>query len=69
MKYCILQASSVPSEILSGLILFGHPIGALSFRAYTYVCQDQILIYLGNFKIGHYMKVEENLSFFIDIII
>ncbi|CAF2813905.1 unnamed protein product [Rotaria sp. Silwood2] len=44
-------------DLISSLILSGNPIAYLTFRTLTYTCQNQILVYLMNSKIAHYMKI------------
>ncbi|CAF5041109.1 unnamed protein product, partial [Rotaria magnacalcarata] len=45
-----------PSDLISGHLLSGNPVAFLAFRTFTFTCQDQIIIYLTNAKIAHYMK-------------
>ncbi|CAF3361188.1 unnamed protein product [Rotaria sp. Silwood1] len=51
------------TDFLGSLILLGNPIGYLTFRTFTHTCQNQILIYLTNIKIGHYMKIPPRIVF------
>ena len=54
--YFIL-ASTAPGDLIPSLILPGQPLSYITFRIFTYVCQSHILLFLSNYKIGHYMKV------------
>ncbi|CAF3359977.1 unnamed protein product [Rotaria sp. Silwood1] len=56
------------TDFLGSLILLGNPIGYLTFRTFTHTCQNQILIYLTNIKIGHYMKIPPRIVFSLFII-
>jgi hypothetical protein len=53
------QASglNVLSEYIIGLILPGKPIANVVFKAYEYVSSSQAVLFLADFKLGHYMKI------------
>ncbi|CAF3574204.1 unnamed protein product [Rotaria sordida] len=53
----------VASDVISSLIVLGNPIAYLTFRTFAYTCQNQVLIYLMNSKIGHYMKIPPRIVF------
>ncbi|UJR25925.1 hypothetical protein I4U23_007273 [Adineta vaga] len=50
------------SDFVSGLILPGRPLGFLAFRIFSTASQNQIMIYLTNYKIGHYMKISPRVT-------
>ncbi|CAM4764515.1 unnamed protein product [Rotaria magnacalcarata] len=52
-----------PSDLISGHLLSGNPVAFLAFRTFTFTCQDQIIIYLTNAKIAHYMKIPPRIVF------
>ncbi|CAF0775324.1 unnamed protein product [Adineta steineri] len=55
--------TTIAGDFLCAILLPGNPIGFLTFRTYTNTCLNQIIIYLTNLKIGHYMKIPPRIMF------
>ncbi|CAF1279263.1 unnamed protein product [Adineta steineri] len=51
------------NDFITGIILPGHPLGFLTFRVFSCACQNQIIVHLTSFKIGHYMKISPRVVF------
>lgn len=56
-------------ELAMGYALSGRPLALMTFRAYNYVGVSQAISLLGDFKLGHYMKVPPRAIFTVQVII
>ncbi|CAM6084046.1 unnamed protein product [Calypogeia fissa] len=68
---CILVATSsqtpnlgIIPQYLMGFIREGEPITNVMFRTYSTVICGRTATYLGNFKLGHYMKIPPRATFY-----
>ncbi|RKP23247.1 putative oligopeptide transporter [Syncephalis pseudoplumigaleata] len=55
-------SNAVPSleiitELIIGFILPGKPIANVTFKTYGYIGMGQAIVFLGDLKLGHYLKV------------
>jgi OPT family oligopeptide transporter len=48
---------NVITELIIGYILPGRPIAMMLFKTWGYITMMQALVFTGNFKLGHYMKI------------
>lgn len=47
----------------------GKPLANVAFKTYGYISMSQALMFLGDFKLGHYMKIPPKDMFFVQVII
>ncbi|CAM2703273.1 unnamed protein product [Rotaria socialis] len=59
----VYHVMSAPNDLIGSYLLSGNPIAFLAFRTFTFTCQGQIVIYLTNTKIAHYMKIPPRIVF------
>ena len=50
-------------ELVIRYILPGKPLANVSFKTYGYISMAQALSFLGDFKLGHYMKIPPRAMF------
>ncbi|XP_019460501.1 PREDICTED: oligopeptide transporter 1-like [Lupinus angustifolius] len=48
---------NVITELIIGYIYPGRPLANVAFKTYGYISMSQALGFLGDFKLGHYMKI------------
>ncbi|KAM5546451.1 hypothetical protein ABKV19_002450 [Rosa sericea] len=48
---------NVITELVIGYIYPGKPLANVAFKTYGYISMSQALMFLGDFKLGHYMKI------------
>ncbi|XP_051135492.1 oligopeptide transporter 1-like [Andrographis paniculata] len=48
---------NIITEMVIGYILPGKPLANVAFKTYGYISMSQALAFLGDFKLGHYMKI------------
>ena len=56
-------------ELAMGYLLPGRPLAMETFRAYNSMSMSQALSLLGDFKLGHYMKIPPRLIFIVQVMI
>ncbi|KAJ8637079.1 hypothetical protein MRB53_011346 [Persea americana] len=54
-------------ELAMGYLLPGRPLALMTFRAYNYIGVSQAVSLLGDFKLGHYMKVPPRAIFTVQV--
>lgn len=59
---------NVLTEFIIGFMMPGRPKPMMLFKTYGYMTQAQALRYIGNFKLGHYMKIPPRALFWSQII-
>ena len=52
---------NVITEFVAGVAIPGDPLGNVTFKTYGYITQFQALLLISDLKLGHYMKVKQNL--------
>jgi OPT family oligopeptide transporter len=55
---------NVVAELIVGYALPGRPIANMMFKTWGYVPMVQALLFTGNIKLGHYMKIPPRSMFF-----
>jgi OPT family small oligopeptide transporter len=50
-------------ELVGGYILPGRPVAVMIFKAYGYLVSNQAILFAGDLKLGHYMKVPPRTMF------
>ncbi|VDB96230.1 unnamed protein product [Peniophora sp. CBMAI 1063] len=48
---------NVLAELLLGFMLPGRPVALMMFKTWGYITMTQAMIFTGDFKLGHYMKI------------
>lgn len=48
---------NVITELVIGYLYPGRPLANVAFKTYGYISMVQAINFLGDFKLGHYMKV------------
>ncbi|KAI8872587.1 OPT family small oligopeptide transporter [Ramicandelaber brevisporus] len=48
---------NIISELIFGYLYPGNPIGNVTYKTYTYICQTQALFLISDLKLGHYLKI------------
>ncbi|KAK8580443.1 hypothetical protein V6N13_143537 [Hibiscus sabdariffa] len=59
---------NIITEYLMGVILPGQPITNVCFKTYGYMSMSQAVSFLGDFKLGHYMKIPPRSMFLVQFI-
>ncbi|KAI3448216.1 hypothetical protein Pfo_004881 [Paulownia fortunei] len=59
---------NVVAEYVMGIIYPGRPIANVCFKTYGYMSMAQAVSFLGDFKMGHYMKIPPRSMFIVQII-
>ncbi|KAI5061917.1 hypothetical protein GOP47_0022456 [Adiantum capillus-veneris] len=59
---------NVITEYIIGYLLPGKPVANVLFKVYGYMSVIQALSFLGDFKLGHYMKVPPRSMFMVQVI-
>lgn len=54
---------NVLSELLIGYMLPGRPVAMMIFKTFSFISMNQALYFLGDLKLGHYMKVPPRIMF------
>ena len=58
---------NVITELVIGYIYPGKPLANVSFKTYGYISMVQALTFLGDFKLGHYMKIPPKSMFVVQV--
>ncbi|RDX60928.1 Oligopeptide transporter 4, partial [Mucuna pruriens] len=59
---------NIITEYVFGLIYPGRPIANVCFKTYGYISMAQAFSFLGDFKLGHYMKIPPRSMFLVQFI-
>ena len=60
---------NVITELVIGYIYPGKPLANVAFKTYGYISMSQALMFLGDFKLGHYMKIPPKSMFIVQVIV
>lgn len=60
---------NIITEYLMGVIYPGRPIANVCFKTYGYISMAQAVSFLGDFKLGHYMKIPPRSMFLVQVIL
>lgn len=55
------------TELVIGYIYPGKPLANVAFKTYGYISMSQALNFLGDFKLGHYMKIPPKAMFLVQV--
>lgn len=58
---------NIITEYLFGIIYPGRPIANVCFKTYGYISMAQAVSFLGDFKLGHYMKIPPRSMFLVQV--
>ncbi|ESR65874.1 hypothetical protein WN944_002272 [Citrus x changshan-huyou] len=59
---------NVITELVIGYMYPGKPLANVTFKTYGYISMSQALSFLGDFKLGHYMKVPPKSMFIVQLV-
>ncbi|KAF3453286.1 hypothetical protein FNV43_RR03726 [Rhamnella rubrinervis] len=59
---------NVITELVIGYIYPGKPLANVAFKTYGYISMSQALMFLGDFKLGHYMKIPPKSMFIVQLV-
>ncbi|GMN59110.1 hypothetical protein TIFTF001_028196 [Ficus carica] len=59
---------NVITELIIGYIYPGKPLANVAFKTYGYISMAQALGFLGDFKLGHYMKIPPKSMFVVQLV-
>ncbi|MCD7445784.1 oligopeptide transporter 4 [Datura stramonium] len=59
---------NVITEYIIGLIIPGKPIANVCFKTFGYISMSQTISFLGDFKLGHYMKIPPRSMFIVQLL-
>ncbi|KAK9941178.1 hypothetical protein M0R45_017797 [Rubus argutus] len=58
---------NVITELVIGYLYPGKPLANVTFKTYGYISMSQALEFLGDFKLGHYMKIPPKSMFIVQL--
>ncbi|XP_021818053.1 oligopeptide transporter 1-like [Prunus avium] len=58
---------NIITELIIGYMYPGKPLANVAFKTYGYISMSQALMFLGDFKLGHYMKIPPKDMFFVQL--
>ncbi|OCB84030.1 OPT oligopeptide transporter [Sanghuangporus baumii] len=58
----------VLAELIAGYVLPGHPLANMIFKTFSFISLTQAIAFLGDLKLGHYMKVPPRTMFIAQIV-
>lgn len=58
---------NVITEMIIGYMYPGRPLANVAFKTYGYISMTQALAFLGDFKLGHYMKIPPKSMFVVQV--
>lgn len=61
-------ALQVMHELLAGYLLPGRPVANMVFKTVAYIGTNQGVVFAGDLKLGHYMKVPPRMMFLVQIV-
>jgi OPT family oligopeptide transporter len=59
---------NVITELIIGYLLPGRPLAMMLFKTWGYITMTQALSFVGDFKLGHYMKIPPRPMFFCQVV-
>ncbi|XP_044462609.1 oligopeptide transporter 1-like [Mangifera indica] len=59
---------NVITEFIIGYMHPGRPLANVVFKTYGYISMSQALIFMGDFKLGHYMKIPPKSMFIVQLV-
>ncbi|XP_031399088.1 oligopeptide transporter 1-like [Punica granatum] len=59
---------NVITELIIGYMYPGRPLANVTFKTYGYMSLSQAIMFLGDFKLGHYMKIPPKSMFMVQLI-
>eukprot|EP00262_Sarcandra_glabra_P000526 TRINITY_DN1060_c1_g1_i3.p1 TRINITY_DN1060_c1_g1~~TRINITY_DN1060_c1_g1_i3.p1 ORF type:complete len:811 (-),score=105.73 TRINITY_DN1060_c1_g1_i3:152-2584(-) len=59
---------NVITEFVIGYLYPGKPLANVAFKTYGYVSVTQAVMFLGDFKLGHYMKIPPKSMFIVQLV-
>ncbi|KAK7320299.1 hypothetical protein VNO77_29643 [Canavalia gladiata] len=59
---------NVITELIIGYLYPGKPLANIAFKTYGYISMSQALAFLGDFKLGHYMKIPPKSMFIVQLV-
>jgi OPT family oligopeptide transporter len=59
---------NVITELIIGYLLPGRPIAVMMFKTWGYISMLQAINFVGDFKLGHYMKIPPRSMFFCQVV-
>ncbi|KAI3904628.1 hypothetical protein MKW98_014808 [Papaver atlanticum] len=61
-------ALNIITEYIIGYIYPGYPVANICFKTYGYVSMRQAIVFLADFKLGHYMKIPPRTMFLAQVV-
>ncbi|XP_028091340.1 oligopeptide transporter 5-like [Camellia sinensis] len=58
----------VITELIIGFMYPGKPLANLTFETYGYISMSQAIMFLSDFKLGHYMKIPPKSMFVVQLV-
>ncbi|CAB4281857.1 unnamed protein product [Prunus armeniaca] len=58
---------NIITELIIGYMYPGKPLANVAFKTYGYISMSQALMFLGDFKLGHYMKIPPKDMFLVQL--
>ncbi|XP_050219324.1 oligopeptide transporter 1 [Mercurialis annua] len=58
---------NVITELIIGYMYPGKPLANVAFKTYGYISMTQALMFVQDFKLGHYMKIPPKAMFFVQL--
>lgn len=58
---------NVITELIIGYMYPGKPLANVAFKTYGYISMSQAIMFLGDFKLGHYMKIPPKSMFIVQV--
>ncbi|CAG7894330.1 unnamed protein product [Brassica rapa] len=59
---------NIITEYIIGYIYPGYPVANMCFKVYGYISMKQAVLFLEDFKLGHYMKIPPRIMFMAQIV-
>lgn len=59
---------NVITELVIGYLYPGKPLANVAFKTYGYISMSQAVMFLADFKLGHYMKIPPKSMFIAQVI-
>ncbi|XP_058112758.1 oligopeptide transporter 1-like [Magnolia sinica] len=59
---------NVITELVIGYLYPGRPLANVVFKTYGYISMTQAIMFLGDFKLGHYMKIPPKSMFVVQLV-
>eukprot|EP00262_Sarcandra_glabra_P009240 TRINITY_DN2332_c0_g1_i4.p1 TRINITY_DN2332_c0_g1~~TRINITY_DN2332_c0_g1_i4.p1 ORF type:complete len:757 (-),score=30.15 TRINITY_DN2332_c0_g1_i4:327-2597(-) len=59
---------NIITEYIIGYMYPGHPVANICFKVYGYISMTQAIIFLQDFKLGHYMKIPPRTMFMAQVV-